>query len=287
MTMFRSIAIAIALVIAPMLASAESLDGHLKKIKDTKTIAIAYRSDALPFSFLDDAKQPTGYSIELCRRVVNSIEQQLGIQGVQIKWVPVTVQSRLDAVAKGEADMECGSTTVTLSRMKQVNFSSFTFVDGTGLLIKADSKARSLSDLSNKKIGVIAGTTNEKALAEALKRKVITATVVPVKSREDGLAMVESGQLDAYASDKTLLLGLATKAKDPKSLALLVEDLSFEPYAITLPLNDDSFRLAVNTGLAQIYKSDAIVDIFKRWFGGLGKPGLILEANYIFGAIPD
>lgn len=283
----RSAAFALAVLVAPGFASAQALDGHLKKIKDTKSIAIAYRSDALPFSFVDEAKEPTGYSIELCRRVVSSIEQQIGVQGVQIKWVPVTLQTRLDAVAQGQADMECGSTTVTLSRMKQVSFSTFTFVDGTGLLIKSASQARSLSDLSDKKIGVIAGTTNEKALNEALKRKVVNAKVMTVKSREEGLSMVESGQLDAFASDKTLLMGLSVKAKEPKSLVLLVEDLSFEPYAITLPRNDDNFRLAVNTGLAQLYRSEAIVDIYKRWFGAVGKPGLVLEANYLLGGIPD
>lgn len=283
----RSAAFALAMLVAPGFASAQALDGYLKKIKDTKTISIAYRSDALPFSFVGDAKEPTGYSIDLCRRVVSSIEQQIGVQGVQIKWVPVTLQTRLDAVAQGQADMECGSTTVTLARMKQVSFSTFTFVDGTGLLIKAGSQARSLSDLSDKKIGVIAGTTNEKALNEALKRKAVNAKVVTVKSREEGLSMVESGQLDAFASDKTLLMGLSVKAKDPKALALLVEDLSFEPYAIALPRNDDNFRLAVNTGLAQLYRSEAIVDIYKRWFGALGKPGLVLEANYLLGGIPD
>lgn len=285
--MIRATVAALALLLAPALASAQALDGHLKKIKDTKSIAIAYRSDALPFSFVDDAKEPAGYAIDLCRRVVNAIEQQIGVQGVQIKWVPVTLQTRIEAVAKGQADMECGSTTATLTRMKEVSFSTFTFVDGTGLLIKASSTAHSLSDLADKKIGVIAGTTNEKALNEALKRKAVTAKVVTVKSRENGLAMVESGEIDAFASDKTLLLGLAPKAKDPTSLTLLVEDLSFEPYAIALPRNDDSFRLAVNTGLARIYRSEAIVDIYKRWFGALGKPGVVLEINYLLGGIPE
>jgi ABC-type amino acid transport substrate-binding protein len=285
--MLRTASLALTLLLLPALASAQALEGRLEKIKGSKSVAIAYRSDALPFSFVDEANQPTGYSIDLCRRVVNAIEEQLGIQGVQIKWVPVTLQTRLDAVAKGQADMECGSTTVTLSRMQQVSFSSFTFVDGTGLLIKADSTARSLADLSGKKIGVIAGTSNEKALNEALKRKVVSASVMAVKSREEGLAQLEAGQLDAFASDKTLLMGLAPKAKDAKGLALLVEDLSFEPYAITLPRGDDDFRLAVNRALAQIYKSDAIVDIYRRWFGAFGKPGVMLEASYMFGAIPD
>jgi len=283
----RIVALAIALLVAPALASAQTLDGHLKKFKDTKTVAIAYRSDAAPFSFADGAKEPTGYSIELCRRVVATIAQQIGAEGVQIKWVPVTVQTRMEAVAKGQADMECGSTTVTLSRMKQVNFSSFTFVDGTGLLIRADSPARALTDLAGKKIAVIPGTTNEKAVNEALKRNVVNATVVTVKNREEGLTQLEAGEIDAFASDKVLLMALAPKAKDPKKIALLTEDLSFEPYAITLPRGDDSFRLAVNSALAQIYRSGGIVEIFQRWFGAIGKPGIMLEAAFIFGAIPE
>lgn len=285
--MFHSTILAVALLLFPALVSAQVLDGRLKRIKDTKTINVAYRSDAAPFSFVDNTKEPTGFSIDLCRRVIGVIEQQIGVQGVQIKWVPVTIQTRLDTVAKGQADMECGSTTVTLSRMKQVDFSSYTFVDGTGLLIKANSAARSLSDLGGKKIGVIAGTSNEKALSAALKRKVVNANVVLVKNRDEGLAQVENGQLDAFASDKTLLMALATKAKDPKALALLTEDLSFEPYAITLPRGDYNFRLAVNSALAQIYRTGAIGEIFMRWFGAMGSPGLMVEATYIFGAIPE
>jgi len=286
--MFRSVAIAFALLIAPALVSAEGLEGHLKKIQETRTVSIAYRSDAMPFSFVEDsAREPTGYSIDLCRTVVSAIAQQLGVESLQIKWVPVTLQTRMEAVEKGQADMECGSTTVTLSRMQGVNFSSFIFVDGTGLLIKSDSKVQRLADLGGKKIGVIPGTTNEKAVKEALKAKSINASVVPVKTREDGLKQFEAGQIDAFASDKVLLLGLGSKAKDPTKITLLMEDLSFEPYAIVLPRGDDEFRLAVNSALSRIYRSAAISKIFDSWFGGLGKPGLILEACYLFGAIPE
>jgi ABC-type amino acid transport substrate-binding protein len=259
----------------------------LKKIKNAKAVAIAYRNDAAPFSFVDESRQPLGFSIDLCRRVVAAIAQQLGVDGMQIQWVPVTTQDRMEAVEKGKADMECGSTTVTLSRSKRVNFSSYIFVDGTGLLVKTDSTAQRLSDLGGKKIGVVAGTSNEKALNDALKRAVINATVVPVKTRDEGLAMFEAGQLDSFASDRTLLLALAPKAKDPKAISLLGEDLSFEPYAIVLPRNDDDFRLAVNAALAQVYRSGDIAGIFRRWFGALGQPGVMLNATYILGAIPE
>ena len=141
----------------------DALDGRLKKIRDSQSIGIAYRADAAPFSF-EENKQITGYSIDLCRRVVGAIERQLGISELKIRWVRVTGQTRFEAIAKGQADMECGSSTATLGRMKTVDFSSFTFIDGTGLIVKASLAANSLSDLGGKKIGVISGTSNERAL---------------------------------------------------------------------------------------------------------------------------
>jgi len=267
------------------LAHAQSLDGRLKKISQTKTIAVGYRADALPFS-ASDGKSVDGYSIDLCKRVVASIERDLKVK-LEIKWVQVTSQSRFDAVAKGAADMECGASTISLTRMKQVDFSSVIFVETTGLLVKAASGLRSLSDTTGKKIAVIAGTTNERAVEAQLKRRLISATIVPFKSRVEALAALEDGKADAFASDKLLLVGAATSAKDPKSLALLPEDLSFEPYGIVLPRNDAAFRLAVNTGLARLYASGEIVEVFRRWFEAFGTPPAIIQAAFVLGAIPE
>ena len=280
-----------ALCLAPALALAQMasapFEGRLKKIHDTKTINVAYRTDAVPFSFEDAEKKPTGYTVDLCRSVIGVIEKQVGVVPLQIKWVPVTTQSRLSAVASGQADMECGSTTVTIGRMKEVSFSSLTFVDGTGLLIRAATPGNSLIDLANKKIGVIPGTSNERALNEALKAKVVTATVVPVPSREDGLAQLEAGTIDALASDRVLLVGLVAKAKDPKALALLGDPLSFEPYAIVLPRGDWAMKQAVDAALAQIYKSPALGELYGRWFASMGRPSPILEIMYGLGRLPE
>jgi glutamate/aspartate transport system substrate-binding protein len=280
-----------ALCLAPTLALAQMatapFDGRLKKIHETKTISVAYRTDALPFSFEDNEKKPSGYTVELCRSVIGVIERQIGVTPLQIKWVPVTLQNRMSTVANGQADMECGATTVTLGRMKEVAFSSLTFVDGTGLLIRNSTTGTSLMDLANKKIGVIAGTSNERAIAEALKSKVVTATVVPVKTREDGLAQLEAGSIDAFASDRVLLVGLAAKAKDPKALALLGDALSYEPYAIVLPRGDWAMRQAVDAALAQIYKSSALPELYNRWFGSLGRPTPVLEVMFALGRLPE
>lgn len=263
------------------------LDGRLKTIRDKQAISIAYRGDAEPFSFLGNTQQPIGYSIDLCRRIAGAIGQQLGIADLKIDWVPVTGDTRLEAVAKGRADMECGSTSVTLSRMKTVDFSSFIFVDGTGLLVKTANNFNGLSDLGGRKIGVIAGTSNEAALKRALVSRVVVANVVPVKTRDEGLAAVESGELDAFASDRVLLIGAAAKARDARALTLLSDALSFEPYAIVLPRGDWQMRLAVNSALAQIYRSGAVAEIYGTWFGKLGRPGVVSELVYVFGALSD
>ena len=281
------LAAAIAVLVLPALVHAQALDGTLKKIRDTKTVTIAYRTDALPFSFVDGKNVPTGYTIDICKRVVASLEQQLKIQGLQVNWTPATSQNRFDLVMKKQADMECGATTATLSRMEMVDFSSFVFVDGTGVLVRNDAGVKSFPDLAGKRVAAIAGTTNEKALAEALKKRLVNATVVTVQTRDEGLAALEAGKVQGFASDKVLIVGLSGKVKDPTQYTMLTEDLSFEPYAIVLPRGDAQFRLAVNRGLAQLYRSPAIGELWNRWFGPLGKPGVLVEAMFFLGAIPE
>jgi ABC-type amino acid transport substrate-binding protein len=280
-----------ALCLAPVLAFSQTssvpLEGRLKKIQETKSISVAYRTDALPFSFEDADKKPAGYTVDLCRSVIASIERQIGVTPLQVKWVPVTLQTRFTAVASGQADMECGATTVTLGRMREVDFSSLTFVDGTGVLVRASTAGNSLMALAGKKIGVIAGTSNERALAEALKSKLVNAEVVAVKTRDEGLAQLEAGTIDGFAGDRVLLVGLAGKAKDPKSLSLLGDILSYEPYAIVLPRGDWALRLAVNTALSQIYRSPALPELFGRWFAPLGRPGAVLEVMFALGRLPE
>lgn len=285
--MIRALLLVVAASLGAGTLHAQNLDGRLKRIAGTQTLSIAYRADAVPFSFAGKDGQPEGFSIELCKRVANSIERQLKLQGLKINWVPVTVQSRFETVAKGKADMECGSSTMTLARMAQVDFSSIIFVESTGLLVKSASGVRSIADLSGKTIAVVGGTTNERAINDQLSRRQLSVKVAPFGSRDEAFAALEEGKADAFASDKLLLVGVAAKSKDPRSLALLADDLSFEPYGIVLPRGDSGLRLAVNAGLARVFRGDEIVEIFRRWFGPLGRPSMVLEAAYTLGSIPE
>jgi ABC-type amino acid transport substrate-binding protein len=268
-------------------ALGQDLQGTLKKISDAKTINIGYRETAVPFSFVGADKQPAGYTVDLCRRVAGGIQQQLKLADLKVNWVQVTSENRLQMVANGTVDIECGTTTQTLSRSEQVDFSLMTFVDGGAFLVRSDSKLSTIADLAGKKVAVIPTTTTATALNDALQRSFTTVQIVPVKDHADGLAALERGAADAYASDRTILIGLAVTSKDPTKLALGDQGFSYEPYALVVRRNDSAFRLAVNRVLANIYRGAQIVEIYNRWFGGFGRPSTLLQIMFLLNAIPE
>jgi glutamate/aspartate transport system substrate-binding protein len=283
--MLRAAIACVAVIVTASLASAQTpAESRLKRISDTKSVKIGYRAAATPFSFVNpQTKEPAGYTIDLCRLAVEWIGKSLNAP-LKIEWVEVTTQNRFDMVAQGKADMECGSSTMTLSRMKQVDFSSVTFVESTGIIVRANAGIAKAGDLNGQRIAVAANTTNEAALAELIKQGKLKATLVPVKDREAGISALEKGEVDGYASDKLLLVG--ARFQDAKALTMLPDDLSFEPYGIVLPRGDWAFRLAVNSALAEVYRSPLIATVFGKWFDQIKlKPGPVLLSAFSLGAL--
>ena len=268
-------------------ALGQDLDGTLKKIKTSGTFTIGYREAAPPFSFPGPEKRPVGYSIDLCMHVASTIQKQLGMENLKLDWVPVTAENRIDMVAQGKVDIECGTTTASLSRQERVDFSLMTFVDGGSLLTAANANLRGLADLTDKRIAVIPGTTTEKALADFLKKEFISVKVVQVKDHLEGLAAIEKGLADAFASDRGTLIGIAVTSQDPTRFALANVVFSYEPYGLMVRRNDAAFRLAVNRALAGLYRSGGFVPIYERWFGGFGKPSEAIQAMYLLNGLPE
>src|SRR5437870_12520602 len=159
----------------------QDLDGTLKKIKTSGTFVLGYLQSAPPFSFPGPDKRPVGYSIDLCMHVASAIHKQLSLADLKLNWVPVTAENRIDMVAQGKVDIECGTTTASLSRQERVDFSLMTFVDGGSLLTKSDAGLRNVADLASKRIAIIPGTTTEKALTEFLKQEFTLVEMVRVK----------------------------------------------------------------------------------------------------------
>lgn len=260
-------------------AAAQAPSGTLKKIADSKSIALGFRVDSPPFAFRAADGQPTGYSVDLCRQVATRIGQRIGTE-LKVNWVPVTAADRFTKVTGGEVDLECGISTVTLGRQQLVDFSNLIFVDGGAVLMRADDGAnKRIADLGGKTLGVMAGTTTEPALRAALKARQIDAKVVLVKDEQDGMAALRDKRIDGFAADRIVLVGLVVRSPAGGTFALSGDDFSFEPYALAMR-RDADFRLAVNRALSEIYRGPELGTIYDRWFGAVGSPGVLLLAMY-------
>ena len=261
--------------------------GTLERIKATKTIALGYRDSSLPFSYAGPAKEPMGYSVDLCTRVLEDLRTELKLPDLQPRWVPVTVETRARAIVDGTIDLECGSTTNTLSRQERVDFSLTTFITGASLLSLAGSNVG--EQLGAIRIAVIPGTTTEQLVKNAITSTGATAAeakLVAVNDHADGLTAVLERRAEVYATDRAILMGLVTSMGDPRQFVLLDRYLSYEPYALMLR-RDPEFRLAVNRTLARLYRSGQVLEIYRRWFGQWGAPSPLMLGMYAIEGLPE
>lgn len=267
---------------------AQELTGTLKKIKDSNTISLGVRETSLPFSYLDDKQNIVGYSIDLCYKIVDAIKVELNLPNLQVKQTPVISQTRVPLVANGTIDLECGSTTNTFTRQKQVEFSHVTFIGGTRLLVRANAGIKEVEDLKGKTVSVSQGTTNERAIKTISDQKQLGIKVLNVKDHGEGFLAVETGRVQANVSDDIQLLALARNAKKPKDFAVVGRLLSYEPFGLMFRRNDADFKLIVNKTLSQLFRNGEIEQIYDRWFLPLGAPmDEKLKTAFAIQALPE
>jgi ABC-type amino acid transport substrate-binding protein len=277
----------IALALTFPLTAAHADGGALSTIQKGGVIRLGHLRDSPPFSYTDDRGTPQGYSVELCKHVAQSIQRQLNLTSLRIEWVPLTLQERIPAVRERKVDIECGTTTWTLSRQQEVDFSLMTFVDGATVLVRSSSELLRLADLQGKKVAVVPTTTTATALQAALNGRMLKVDVVPVSSPEEGIAKLQQGTVDGYASDRVVLISQGLGVKTGANFRVLDEDFSVEPYALMLARGDPDFRLAIDRSLAGLYRSGEIEAVFNRWLGPLGRPSTLLTALYYLQSIPE
>lgn len=288
----RAGAACLAALVATALATAsqaQTLTGTLKKVKETGAITIGHRESSSPFSFLDSEKKPVGYAIDLCLKVVEEVRATLKSPDIAVKYTMVNAQTRIPLVVDGSVDLECGSTTNTLARQQQVDFSASYFTTGTRLLTWKAGKIREIEDLGGKPIAVVGGSTNEKAvkaLVEAGKPK--DAKLVVVKDYAEGLVALEGRTADAFATDDIVLFGLLVKSAKRNELEVVGRFLTYDPYGIMLRRDDPDFRLAVNRALARAFRSGEAEKLYAKWFGPISVPlSPLLKAGFELQAIPE
>jgi len=242
------------------------LSGTLKKVKDTGTITLGYRESSLPFSYLNKRQQPIGYSIDLCREIVEEVSTELDGMEIKISFAPVTPANRLQKVASGEVDIECGSTTGNLQRRKEVAFSPIFFVAGTKLMVPKSSTINSYRDLAGKTTVVTAGTTNELALRTLSEKQKLAITIVTAPDHAQSMAMLASGKADAFGTDDVLLYGFIATDKRAGGMKVVGEYLSYDPYGLVYRRDDPGFATVVERAFARMAGERRLAELYNKWF---------------------
>lgn len=243
----------------------EVLAGTLLKARASGHVTIGYRGSSIPFSYLSQRGEPIGYSIDLCKLVVDAMSEAVG-QELEIRWQPVTSATRIAAVTSGEVDLECGSTTDNAERRRQVAFSPTIFVSGTKLLVKKGSPIQSFRDLPGQTVVVTAGTTNEQALRELMRRFKLDFKLVVAADHAASFEKLTSGQADAFATDDVLLYGLLAQNHKQGEYVVTGEFLSYDPYAIMFRKGDPQLAKLVADALRDLATDREIERRYTRWF---------------------
>jgi glutamate/aspartate transport system substrate-binding protein len=261
----RTLALAAAFAL-PTTAAVAQDSPTLKRIRDAGEVVLGVRDASIPFSYLDDKQQQVGYSVDLCLRVVEAIKADLKRPDLRVRYNPVTSANRIPLIANGTVDIECGSTVNNPERQKQVAFSYTTYVVSTKFVAKKSSNLKTLADLKGKTVVCTAGTNTFGRVNELNAKHDLGMTIVTGKDHAESMLMMESGRAAAFFEDDILLTGLVANSRNPAEFALGTEAYSIDPYALMLPRGDAGFKRAVDSTLAELFKSGAIMPIYAKWF---------------------
>ena len=246
-------------------ASAERID-TLKRIRDTGAILVGVRESSVPFSFVDAQGQPQGYSIDLCLKIADAVKTELKLPRLDVKYVPVTSANRIQLVKEGKVDLECGSTTNTRDRQKEVAFAYTTFVAGIKMLARKSANIGSVEDLRGKSVVVTKGTTSEKMMRQLNDERLLKLTIIESPDHNQSFKAVQDGKAAAFPMDDVLLYGLISKSGKPDDYAVVGKYLSVEPYGIMLRRDEPAFERIVDKTLTDLFASGEIRRLYAKWF---------------------
>ena len=289
-------AIVIAALIGALQGAARAQDGPvMKRIAETKTITIGHRDASVPLSYLGPDGKAQGYSIDICLKIADAAKEELKLDKLDVKFVPLTPQTRIPLLTAGTVDIICESSTHTLGRSRQVSFLHTTFLTGSKLLVRKTSGIKKIDDMTDKALVAVLGTTNEKAAQveiDSKKIKIKGGEIVKVKDHSQAMLNLEQGRADAYVSDDVILYGLKSASKNPDEWEIVGPYFSYDPYGMMIPRNNDDFRLLGNATITKLIRSGEMQAIYKKWF----EPGPTninyplsdhLRENFQLIALPD
>ena len=266
------LAIATVIALSPSVTRADEADTALARVRQNKAVTIGYRESAAPFAYLDERRQPSGYSIDICNRIVAEIGRKLAISGIETRYVPVTPQTRIPLIANGTVDIECGTTVNSLARQEQVDFSYAIALAEGRMLVRASSGIHDLSDLDGKIVALAAGTTADHYVRAVLDRHKISVRVLQVRDNAEGLLAVTSQRVDAFINDAVLLEGTLQKTENKADLTVVGKPLSFEQVALMVGRNNSGLLTIVNGTIARMLAAGELEKLYEKWITPYGVP---------------
>jgi glutamate/aspartate transport system substrate-binding protein len=247
-------------------SGSEGLSPTLANIKRAQVVRLGYRESSPPFSFLDQANRPIGYSLELCEAIVDEIGIEVDDANLKIEYVKVTSDDRIPAVVQNKIDLECGSTTANSERSKQVAFSPLIFVAGTKLMVPKASSVSGAADLKGKTVVVTKGTTNEQAMHAVDKKFALGLNIIASPDHEQSYQMLAEGKADAFATDDILLYGLIARHKAQDKFRVTGEYLSYDPYGIMFRKGEPQLAAVVERTFRKLGSNRDLIPLYNKWF---------------------
>ncbi|MBW8465381.1 MAG: amino acid ABC transporter substrate-binding protein [Acidovorax sp.] len=240
----------------------------LTHIAKTGELRLGHREASHPFSYKDPATgQVRGYSVDICTKIYEELKKELKRPDLRLTHVLVDGKNRLADLKNNVVDLECGTTTNTLERQKEVAFSHHIFIATTAFLVRKDSGIKTVDDLNGKRIAVERKTTNDGLLAtneRTYHRKFI---YVPVDSTAQGLDALTRREADAvFADDAGLWSPMTRLGKAMGDYQFLEKRLSVEPYSIGLRRQDPRFKELVDQVTRRLIQTGEMAALYKKWF---------------------
>lgn len=256
-------------------------DPLMKRLASSGEIRIGFQRHTPPFSYAAaHAPWPSGYSVALATEAMAVLALSIGVP-LRIHPVEVTSTTRTDMLLQGEIDIECGSTTITAERNRQVAFSRPIFHTAHRVALKA---GRSLQYAHPIRVTGIGESTSHHALLKAF------ATFAPDRALNfvghqsigDAFdAFVQYDDIDAIVADEVILAGLLS-GSGPRGIRMVEQRIGGEHYGFMMRLSDAAFRHAVDHALSTVLDAPGFVRSYAVWFDR-PLPGLGFSLGLDFG----
>ena len=220
----------------------------------------------MPFSYLGADGKPVGYAFEVCRKVAESAQKELGLSKLDVKYQAVTSANRIPLIQNGTVDIECGSTTNSLVRQREAAFSVSYFGIQVSAAVWKNSGINSMKDLNGKRIAVTSGTTSVALMKKFEKENGIRVRYMMTKDFAEAMQLVANKRADAFVLDDVLLAGQIANLKNAADFKILDAALSVEPYGAMFRKDDPQFKALVDKTVTNMIKSGELEKLYKTWF---------------------